>query len=129
MSLQRKPSEPGEPAQITEERSYLSAMAFELLLSTRSDDQISHLGRQKPPEPAHAFDFAYLVGDAPFELLVEFHQLLGLRFYLLSSPAQFLKQSRVLNGNDRLGREVLDYVDLLFRKGICLLAKQKNTTD
>jgi hypothetical protein len=25
---------------------------------------------QEPPQPAHAFDFAYLVGDALFELLV-----------------------------------------------------------
>jgi hypothetical protein len=63
-------SEPGEPAQITEERCYLSAMAFELLLSTRSDDQISHLGRQKAPQPAHALDFAYLVGDALFQVLI-----------------------------------------------------------
>ena len=47
-------------------------MAFELLLRPRRDDQISHLRRQEAPQPAHAFDFAYLVGDALFELLVEF---------------------------------------------------------
>jgi hypothetical protein len=46
-------------------------MAFKLRLCTGSDDQISHLQRQEPSQPAHAFDFAYLVGDALFELLVE----------------------------------------------------------
>jgi hypothetical protein len=52
-------------------------MAFELLLCTRRNDQISHLRRQEAPQPAHAFDFAYLVGDAMFELLVELEDLLG----------------------------------------------------
>ena len=33
-------------------------------------DQISHLRRQEAPQPTHALDFAYLVGDALFELLV-----------------------------------------------------------
>ena len=47
-------------------------MAFELLLAAGRNDQISHLRRQEAPQPAHAFDFAYLVGDALFELLVEF---------------------------------------------------------
>jgi hypothetical protein len=59
-----------EPAQISEECGYLSAMAFELLLATRRHDQISHLRRQEAPQPAHALDFAYLVGNALFELLV-----------------------------------------------------------
>ena len=45
-------------------------MAFELLLAPRCNDQISHLRRQEAPQPAHALDFAYLVGDALFELLV-----------------------------------------------------------
>ena len=62
-------SEPGEPAQVTEERRYLSTMAFELLLAPRSDDQISNLRRQEAPQPAHALDFVYLVGDTLFELL------------------------------------------------------------
>jgi hypothetical protein len=34
------------------------------------NDQISHLRRQEAPQPAHALDFTYLVGDALFELLV-----------------------------------------------------------
>jgi hypothetical protein len=45
-------------------------MAFELLLAAGRDNQISHLRRQEAPQPAHALDFAYLVGDALFELLV-----------------------------------------------------------
>ena len=68
--------EAGEPAQVTEECGYLSTMAFELLLAPRRDDQISYLRRQEAPQPAHAFDFAYLVGDALFELLVEFDNFL-----------------------------------------------------
>ena len=46
-------------------------MAFQLLLSPGRDDQISDLWRQETSQPAHALDFAYLVGDALFELLVE----------------------------------------------------------
>ena len=46
-------------------------MAFELLLTPGRNDQISHLRRQEAPQPAHALDFAYLVGDALFQLLVE----------------------------------------------------------
>ena len=51
-------------------------MAFELLLCPGRDNQISHLRRQETPQPAHAFDFAYLVGDTLFELLVELPKLL-----------------------------------------------------
>ena len=69
---------PGEAAQVTEERGNLSAMAFKLLLASRRNDQISHLRRQEAPQPAHAFDFAYLVGDALFELLVQLGKLFGL---------------------------------------------------
>jgi hypothetical protein len=45
-------------------------MTFELLLRPRCNDQISHLRRQETPQSAHALDFAYLVGDTLFELLV-----------------------------------------------------------
>ena len=44
-------------------------MAFQLLLAPRRNDQIGYLRREKTPQPAHAFDFAHLVGDV-FELLV-----------------------------------------------------------
>ena len=63
-------SEPGEAAQVAEERGNLSAMAFQLLLAPRRHNQISHLRRQEAPQPAHALDFVYLVGDAMFKLLV-----------------------------------------------------------
>ena len=46
------------------------SMAFELLLAPRGNDQIGHLRRQEAPQPAHALDFAHLVSDALFELLV-----------------------------------------------------------
>ena len=59
-------SEPGEPAQVAKECGNLSAMAFELLLAPRRNDQISHLRRQEAPQPTHALDFAYLIGDAVF---------------------------------------------------------------
>ena len=47
-------------------------MAFELLLRAGRDDQISHLRGQETSQPPHPFDFTHLVGDALFELLVEF---------------------------------------------------------
>ncbi len=51
-------------------------MAFKLFLATRRNDQISHLRRQEAPQTAHPLDFAHLVGDALFELLVECRDLL-----------------------------------------------------
>ena len=66
-------------------------MAFELLLSPGCNDQISHLRRQEAPQPTHTFDFAHLVGDALFELLVQFDNFLRLRFQLTGSLAQFLQ--------------------------------------
>ena len=48
-------------------------MTFELLFSAGCDDQIGDLRRQEAPQSAHSLDFAYLVGDAVFELLVEFY--------------------------------------------------------
>ena len=81
-------------------------MAFELLLAPRRNDQISHLRRQEAPQPAHALDFAYLVGDALFELLVEFDDFCDCAS-LLGSLAQFVQQSRVLDGDDGLSGEVL----------------------
>ena len=57
-------------------------MALKLLLAPRGYDQISNLRRQEAPQPAHALYFAYLVGDALFELLVEL-------LYLYCSFAKF----------------------------------------
>jgi hypothetical protein len=60
-------SETSEPAQVTEERGNLPTVTFKLLLAPRRNDQISHLRRQKAPQPAHALDFTDLIGDAVFE--------------------------------------------------------------
>ena len=62
--------EPGEAAQVTEQRGNLPAMAFKLLFAPGRHDQIGDLRRQEAPQPAHAFDFTDLVGDALFEPLV-----------------------------------------------------------
>jgi hypothetical protein len=59
-------------------------MTFKLFFRAGGDYQISHLRRQETPQPAHALDFANLVGDALFELLVQF-------YYLFGSLAQFLQ--------------------------------------
>src|ERR1700730_11479892 len=80
-------------------------MAFELLLGTGGNDQISHLRRQETPQPAHALDFAYLVGDALFEVLIEFDNI-------LSFFAEFAEQPLILNGDDGLICEIRDQRDL-----------------
>ena len=64
-------------------------MAFELFLCPGRDDQISHLRRQEAPQPAHAFDFAHLIGDALFELLVQLNDFAILQ--LAGSLAQFFQ--------------------------------------
>jgi len=50
-------------------------MAFELLFRSGGDDQIGddqigNLGRQETPQPAHALDFADLISNALFKLLI-----------------------------------------------------------
>src|SRR4029077_1668904 len=81
------------------------------------------------PQSAHALDFVNLVGNALFEGLVELNQLLGLRLHLLRSFAQFLKQPRVLDGDDSLGSEVLDEVDLFVCEGANFLAVNDQRAD
>ncbi len=73
------------------------------------NDQISHLRRQEAPQPAHALDFAYLVGDTLFELLVQF-------FDFRCSLTQLLQQPRVFDGNDGLGGEAFDEFNLFVGK-------------
>src|SRR5215472_103920 len=51
-------------------------MAFKLLFGSSGDDQIGHLRRQEPPQPAHALDLADLIGNALFKLLVELIQII-----------------------------------------------------
>src|SRR3974377_499644 len=90
-------------------------MAFELLLRSRGDDQISHLRRKETSQPTHALDFAYLVRDALFKLLVQFVQL--------------IEQPRVLDGDDSLGGEILNQINLLVGEGAALLPVDANRTD
>jgi hypothetical protein len=59
-----------EPALIAEERGNLSAMAFELLLAARRNDQISYLRMKEGSQPADALDFRLLGRRALFELLI-----------------------------------------------------------
>src|SRR4029453_17622205 len=56
---------------IAKERCNFSAVAFELFLCSGRDDQIGYLRRQETAQSAHALDFAHLVGDTLFELLVQ----------------------------------------------------------
>ena len=97
-------------------------MAFQLLLAPGRNDQISHLRRQEATQPAHAFDFAYLVGDALLQVLVEF-------LYLLRSVSQFFKKTRVLDSNHGLRGEVLDQVYLLVGKRTNILSAQSETAN
>src|SRR4029450_950376 len=55
--------EAGEPAKVPEHRRNFSAVAFESLLRSGRDDQISHLGRKESSQPAHAFNFTYLISN------------------------------------------------------------------
>jgi hypothetical protein len=55
---------------IAEERGNLSAMAFELLLAARRNDQISYLRMKEGSQPADALDFRLLGRRALFELLI-----------------------------------------------------------
>ena len=90
---------------IVEERN-LPAMAFELPLYARGDDQISHLRRQEAPQPAHALDFAYLVGDALFQVLIRPIPLIAPEA-VGSCLERSFEQPRIFNGDDCLRCEVL----------------------
>jgi hypothetical protein len=113
---------PVNPRRSQKKSGYLSSMAFELLLGTGRDDQISYLRRQEAPQTAHALDFAYLIGDALFELLVKFDNV-------LSSLAKFAEKARVLNSNHCLGSKVLHKRDLLVVKGANILTVDGDCAD
>ena len=97
-------------------------MTLELLFIARRNDQIGDLRRKKATQPAHAFYFADLIGNAPFELLIEFRNLLG-------SLAQFLQQTSALNGNHGLGGKVLQELDVLVGKRPHFLAIDGDRSD
>src|SRR6476620_4193765 len=104
-------------------------MAFQLLLAPRSNDQISDLRRQEAAQPAHALDFAYLIGDAVFELLVELRKLLRLPCKLLGFFAKFAQQPRVLDSYYSLGSKVRHKSYLFVGKRTDLLSKQSKYAD
>src|SRR5262249_30542222 len=82
-------------------------MAFELLLRPRCDDQIGHLRRKETSQLTDALDFAHLIGDALFQLLVQL--------------VEIVEQSRVLDGDDSLRSKVLHQLNLLVGKRLDLL--------
>src|SRR6516162_2970846 len=97
-------------------------MAFKLFFRSRCNDQIGDLRRQKTTQPAHALDFADLIGNALFELLIELDDL-------LSSFAQLVQQPRVLDSYDRLSSEILHQRDLLISKWTDFLAVDGDYSD
>ena len=99
--------EASEAAEIAEQRGNLSAVAFELLLRSRRNDEISYLRRKETPQSADALDFAYLVGDALFKLLVQL--------------VEIVEQPCVLDGDHGLGSEILYKINLFFSERTNLL--------
>ena len=83
-------------------------MTFELLFGSGRDNQIGHLRRKETSQSPHALDFADLVGDAPFELLVQLVEL--------------IEQPCILDGDHGLRCEILHQLDLLVGEWTDLLA-------
>jgi hypothetical protein len=75
-------------------------MAFEDFFVALRDDQLSKLRREKPLQSPDAPKFLDLFCDPRFEVAIQ-------RRYLVGALAQFTKQPRILHGNDRLRREIL----------------------
>src|SRR5215469_9498554 len=98
--------EGGIATQIAEYDDDLTAMAFEDLLVALRDDQLSKLRCQKPLQPPDAPQFLDLFRDPRFETAVQ----LG---HLVSALMQFTEKPRVLHGDDRLCRKILQQRDLL----------------
>src|SRR5262245_50485610 len=90
-------------------------MAFELLLRSGCDDQIGYLRRKEPAQLTHPFDFADLVSDTLLELLVQ--------------RVEIIDQPRVLDGDDGLGGEISEQIDLLFAEGAHFLAINAERTN
>src|SRR4029079_4931106 len=90
-------------------------MAFELLFRPGRNDQIGYLRRKETSQLTHTLDFADLVGDALFKLLVQ--------------VVEIIEQSCVLDGDDGLCSKILDQLDLLVRERTDLLSKECKCTD
>src|ERR1700722_15508388 len=103
-------------------------MAFELLLGTGRDDQISNLRRKETSQPTHSLYFANLVGDALFELLVEFRQFPRLRLKLLRLVSKVIEQTRIFNGDDSLRCEVLQQRNVFTSERAYLLSEDGANT-
>ena len=118
-----------EAAQVAEQRGDLAAVAFQLLLVSRRDDQVGNLRRQEAAQPPHALDLADLLVDALLESLVQGAQLLRLRLELGRLLANFGEQSRVLDRDDGLRGEIRHQLDLLVGERADFLAIDDNGAD
>src|SRR4029450_892704 len=107
--------EAGEPAKVTEQSCNFSAVAFESLLRSGGDDQIGYLGRKETSQSTHAFDFADLVRDTLFKLLVQL--------------VEIIEQSRVLDRYHRLVGKRLDQLNLPIREKPDFSTVQSDSTD
>src|SRR5690242_1274658 len=101
-------------------------MALKLPFGSGCDYQIRHLGREKTAQPAHALDLADLVGDALFELFVEFGYFLRAQLQLIRSLAQFIQKPGVLDRDHGLGGKIRDELNLIVGKWAYLLAIDSN---
>src|SRR5207237_525808 len=90
-------------------------MAFEDIIVALRDDEFGQLRREEAFEATDPAQFLNLVGNPRFEASVEFGDLFG-------ALAQFAEEPRVLHGDDRLLREVLQQRDLLIAEWPHLLA-------
>src|SRR5262249_564950 len=90
-------------------------MAFELLLRSGCNDQIGYLRRKETSQSAHPLDFADLVRDTLFKLLVQ--------------PIEIIEQTRVLYRYHRLVGKRLDQLDLPIREKSDFPTVQNNSTD
>src|SRR5262249_40056615 len=72
-------------------------------------------GGRKTSQSAHALDFAHLVGDTLFKLLVQ--------------VVKIIEQPRVLDGDDRLRGKILHQLDLLVGERPHLGARQPKSSN
>src|SRR6516162_8079634 len=97
-------------------------MAFEDLLVTLRDDQLSKLRCQKPLQSTDPPQFIDLFSDAGFKAAVQLR-------HLVCALPQFAKEPRILHCNGGLRGEVLQQRDLLVGEWADLLAIDRNKTE
>ena len=113
--------EAGEAAQIAVERGNLAAVAFQLPLRSRRNNEIGDLRRQEAAQSAHAFDLADLLVHALFKSLVQLQQFRRLLLELGRLLLDHAEQARVLDRNDGLRGKVRH------PRSICLSAKGRTS--